>query len=183
MNFLGMFRKSRPAAPLLYARAVAAARAVEFFRDLGVPDTPDGRFDMIAIHIFLVLRRLRREGEAGAELAQALFDLMFADMDQNLREMGVGDLSVGKRVKALATAFYGRIAAYDAGLDADEAALDEALRRNLYRRAAPMPGQSAAVAGYIRASDRMLEAQALAQLAAGQVDFAPAPATRPTPGQ
>jgi cytochrome b pre-mRNA-processing protein 3 len=142
MRFPGHLRGSRvqTAANHLYSRIVTQSRLPAFYVDYGVPDTPDGRFDMIALHAVLVLRRLRRDHERTAPLAQALFDLMFADMDQNLREMGVGDLSVGKRVKALAKAFYGRLAAYNAGLDGADVQnrlLTSALRRNVYRNCSP----------------------------------------------
>ncbi|WP_374466727.1 ubiquinol-cytochrome C chaperone family protein, partial [Ferrovibrio sp.] len=91
----------------LYRAIVAQSRQAGFYREHGVPDSLDGRFDMIVLHSFLVMRRLRRIGAAAEPLSQQLFDLMFADMDSNLREIGVGDLSVGKKVKAMAQAFYG----------------------------------------------------------------------------
>jgi cytochrome b pre-mRNA-processing protein 3 len=127
----GPGRDVRDSAAMLYARAVEQARRPEFYSGLGVPDTLDGRFEMIALHVFLLLHRLKQSGEAAA-LAQALFDVMFQDMDQNLREIGVGDLSVGKRVKTMAKALYGRCAAYEAGLVEGDASLAAALRRNLF---------------------------------------------------
>ena len=104
-------------ASLLYEAIVGQARRPEFYRGLGVPDTIQGRFEMIALHAFLVLRQLRADGPGAARLAQALFDLMFADFDRSFRELGAGDLGVGRRVKTLAKAFYGRLVAYGAGLD------------------------------------------------------------------
>ena len=92
----------------LYGAVVAQARQVVFYRDLGVPDTVDGRFELIVLHMVLLLRRLNREGDDGAALRQALFDVLLDDMDRSLREMGVGDLGVGRRVKAMGKAFYGR---------------------------------------------------------------------------
>src|SRR5581483_7180724 len=127
-----LFRRGagqEPPAALLYRSVVEQARRPEFYAAFGVPDTVDGRFDMIALHMFLVLHRLKA---ADPDLGQALFDTMFADMDRSLREMGAGDLGVGRRVRAMAEALSGRIAAYDAGLSADDAALAGALRRNLY---------------------------------------------------
>lgn len=97
----------------LYAAIVAQARSESFYRDCGVPDTVDGRFDLIVLHTYIVLDRLRAEGEAGRKLSQQLFDTLFDDMDRSLREMGVGDLSVGKHVKRMASGFYGRMKAYD----------------------------------------------------------------------
>ncbi|MGB1548449.1 MAG: ubiquinol-cytochrome C chaperone family protein, partial [Alphaproteobacteria bacterium] len=99
----------KQSARTLYTQIVAQARRKEFYTAGGVPDTLDGRFEMLALHAFLVLYRLKRLD--ADELAQALFDMMFADMDENLREIGVGDLSVDKRVKRMVSAFYGRVVA------------------------------------------------------------------------
>jgi cytochrome b pre-mRNA-processing protein 3 len=162
------------AAAALYTAIVARARDPSFYARRGVSDTTDGRFDMIALHAFLVLRRLKRE-QAPAGLAQTLFDHMFADMDRNLREMGVGDLSVGRRVKEMASAFYGRVAAYDAALAGpagdDDAALCDAIARNIYRKSAPGPDDLALMAGYVRRAAAALDAVPGAALARGDVDF------------
>lgn len=165
----------------LYAAVVAQARRPEFYTVLGVPDTPDGRYDMIALHVCLVLRRLRASDDVRARpFAQALFDTMFADMDQNLREMGVGDLGVGRKVKALAKGLYGRLAAYGAGLDnADAVDLDGALRRNLYRKCQPDDAQVAALAGYTRDEARRLDAASIDQLSTGDVGFGAPPNPHP----
>jgi cytochrome b pre-mRNA-processing protein 3 len=109
-----------------------------FYADLGVPDTVDGRFDMVSLHVYLVVRRLGQLAEPGPELAQAVFDAMFSDMDVDLREDGVGDLSVGRRNRAMWEAFHGRAAACRTALAAaDDAALEEALLRNVWRGALP----------------------------------------------
>ncbi len=184
MTFLSFFGNrgkgfSEPALGL-YRAAVAAARAPEFYARLGVPDTPDGRFDMIAIHVFLALRRLGQEQgparDAARGIAQELTDLLVADMDRNLREMGVGDLSVGKQVKALAAAFRGRVAAYDAALDRpdDAGALAEALGRNVFRQAgrAPEDGISR-IAEHIRTVAAALADQPWPSIAAGTIIFPP----------
>ena len=99
----------------LYGAAVAAARDPFLYTALRVPDTLDGRFDMIGLHTFLLIQRLKREPAPGPALAQAVFDAMFSDMDINLREMGVGDLSVGRKVRVMWEAFHGRAAAYADG--------------------------------------------------------------------
>src|SRR5687767_10591046 len=101
-------------AAALYAAAVAQARQPAFYVALGVPDTLEGRFELIVLHVHLLCRRLGALGESGAALAQALFDCMFRDMDRNLRELGVGDPSLPRRIKAMLEAYYGRIKAYDA---------------------------------------------------------------------
>ncbi|MGY3445151.1 MULTISPECIES: ubiquinol-cytochrome C chaperone family protein [unclassified Bradyrhizobium] len=119
------FRKPRVPArstiETIYGMIVTQAREPLFYRDLGVPDTVNGRFDLLLMHLWLVLRRLK-SADGGAELSQALFDHFCIDMDDNLREMGVGDLTVPKRMQAFGEAFYGRTAAYDlAAADSDEA--------------------------------------------------------------
>lgn len=165
--------RDRDPAAALYSAIVSQARRPVFYADLGVPDTVDGRFDMIALHAFLVLRRLR--GEPTADLAQDLFDVMFDDMDRNLREMGAGDLGVGRRVKTMAKAFYGRIAAYDHGLASGDGALGEALRRNLYRKAEPAARQLDALVAYVRREAAALERHDMRRLIAGDLAFGPAP--------
>ncbi|MEJ8573715.1 ubiquinol-cytochrome C chaperone family protein [Microbaculum marinum] len=120
-------------ANVLYGQIVAQARQPAFYAELGVPDTPEGRFDMIVLHVVLVMRRLRGEDARGRALAQALFDAFMADMDRNLREMGTGDLSVPRRVRGMAEAFYGRAGVYDSAIDANSAeGLQAALERNLF---------------------------------------------------
>jgi cytochrome b pre-mRNA-processing protein 3 len=143
---------------------VTQARAPEFYRELGVPDSLDGRFEMLALHVFVALRRLKQAGDEAR--AQALFDTMFTDMDRSLREIGVGDLSVGKRVKEMARALYGRIAAYEAGLAAsDDGVLIKALERNLFGTVTPPAAAPAALARYLRQAAARLDGVAPAALA------------------
>jgi len=128
------FRKPLASPPgtieAIYGMIVAQAREPLFYREFGVPDTVDGRFDMVLLHLWLVLRRLRTV-EGGAGLSQALFDHFCSDMDANLREMGVGDLTVPKRMQKFGEAFYGRAAAYDAALAAGAEPLAQALCKNV----------------------------------------------------
>lgn len=178
MKFPRLFRDpaAKDAAHRIYSRIVEQSRLPAFYVDCGVEDTPDGRFDMIALHASLILRRLKRDGEASAELAQEVFDLMFADMDQNLREMGVGDIGVGKRVKGMAQGFYGRLAAYDAGLAApSDEDLMAALKRNLFRKSSPADAQVAAVAAYVRRESASMDSQATEAFIMGTVNFGPPP--------
>lgn len=172
----GFFRSSRDRqkARRLYTAILARARDPLFYEDFQVPDTLDGRFDMVALHVFLVLRRLKRDRPETADLSQALFDLMFVDMDENLRELGVGDLAVGRRVKDMAKAFMGRLAAYEEALEeGDDEALAAALRRNLFRGTSPATDRVAAMATYIRRQDQGLAATALATLTGGERLFPP----------
>jgi cytochrome b pre-mRNA-processing protein 3 len=128
------FRKSR--APLhrtievIYGMIVAQTREPLFYRDLGVPDTVNGRFDLLVLHLWMVLRRLK-SAPAGTDLRQALFDHFCNDMDANLRELGVGDLTVPKRMQAFGEAFYGRSAAYDLALAEGAEPLAQALCKNI----------------------------------------------------
>lgn len=165
----------RDAARLAYLRVVEQARRPGFFTDAGVPDTLDGRFELICLHAFLYLRRLKRERSQTAPLGQRFFDEMFADFDRSLREMGTGDLSVGREVKRMAEAFYGRIAAYEEGLAADDAMLQPALARNLFGTAPPTPARLAAMAGYVRREAAGLDRQDTAALLAGRLAFGEPP--------
>jgi len=179
MSLASLFRRNRhrDAALRLYHAIVAQARAPVFFVGFGVPDTFDGRFELIALHGYLVLNRLKAERPRTAALAQDLFDVMFADFDRGLREMGVGDLGVGRQVKTMAQAFYGRIGAYDEGLAADgPAPLAEALRRNLYGTVTAADRDIAGIAAYLRRCVAEIAAQPVARLIAGEVSFAALPA-------
>ena len=173
------FRKdpSLDAATALYAAAVEQARSPRLYADFGAPDTVEGRFEQVALHVYLVLRRLKGgapDAEAGPDakrVSQKLFDVMFQNMDDSLRELGVGDLSIGKKVRKLAENFYGRVAAYEDALkdDAPEDALARALGRNIFGdEAAPA---AARLAGYVREAAAAMEAQPAARIAGGVVRF------------
>jgi cytochrome b pre-mRNA-processing protein 3 len=181
-GFLGRNRFERVGYEL-YSAAVAAARdpalygpafhGPAFHDEVGVPDTLDGRFDLVGLHAFLLIRRLNGLPPPGPELAQAVFDAMFNDMDVNLREMGVGDLSVGRKVRAMWEAFHGRATVYQAAIEAgDPAALAAALERNVWR-GAPAPG-AAALARAALAQDAFLSRQDFSELRRGVARFLPA---------
>jgi cytochrome b pre-mRNA-processing protein 3 len=158
----------------LYGAAVRAARDPAYFEQLGVADTLDGRFDLLGLFAALLIRRLRALPPPGADLAQAVFDAMFADMDFNLRELGVGDLAVPKRVRAMWEAFHGRALSYEPALASrDQAELAAALARNVWR-GAPPDGAAARLAGAALLQDEHLAQFDLAALRAGQVEFRPA---------
>jgi cytochrome b pre-mRNA-processing protein 3 len=162
------------AAAALYASILDHAREPRFFASLGVPDTVDGRFETLALHEFLVLCRLKSEpSEAATGLSRALLEAFFADMDRSLREMGAADLGVGRRVKAMAQALFGRIGAYEKALaEAGDAALEAALRRNLYGTIdMPRLADLATLARYVRRQHATLAAQPLSELRAGRVEF------------
>lgn len=158
----------------LYLTLVEQARHPQFYGPAGVPDTLDARFEMIVLHAYIVIRRLRGSGEEGGRIAQSLFDQMFADMDRNLREIGVGDLSVGKQIKRMAKRFYGSVDAYDRGLEApDDDALAAALERNVFGQDGPPTKAARSLSRYV---SREMGAQAKAdegELLSGRVRFGP----------
>jgi cytochrome b pre-mRNA-processing protein 3 len=167
------------AAELAYRRVVEQARQPVFFTEGGVPDTVDGRFELICLHAFLYLRRLKCERPGSAALGQRFFDVMFVDFDRALREMGTGDLSVSREIRHMAQGFYGRIAAYEEGLAAGDAMLQPALARNLFGTAPATDAQLAAIADYIRREAAGLDRQPAAALLAGDVAFGPPPIIAP----
>ncbi len=163
----------------LYTDAVRAARSPLYFTELAVPDTLDGRFDLVGLFVALLIRRLRAIPDCGAAMAQAVFDAMFADMDHNLRELGVGDMAIAKRVKAMWEAFHGRAQAYQTRLDAQDAAgLAEALERNVWRGEAPA-GSAVRLADAALVQERHLAAQGNERFTAGHSCFLPAEETMP----
>lgn len=180
--FNRLFRSNRSAnrliAEAIYDQIVAAARQPLPYAQWNVPDTPLGRFEMLALHLFLVLHRLRGEGAAADALGQELADTFFLDVDHSLREFGIGDMGIPKRMKKLARMFYGRATSYGGAIDADDpTALAAALARNV------MPGTddwagSGPLAGYAIAADKALRGQRTGDLLAGKVTF-PAPSSPP----
>lgn len=181
MRLLSWFRtgrRTRDAAHTLYTAAVERARTPEFYAELEVPDSVDGRFDMIVLHMFLLLERLRQDDTPAQELSQALFDLMFQDMDRSLRELGVGDQSVGKRIKQMISAFYGRMRAYGEAAD-DPARLGEALGRNLYRQHRAAPTTLVRMAAYVQAARRELARQPFERLVDGEIEWPSLPLETP----
>ena len=179
MAIAKLFGKAAPADPAmdLYDVIVQQARQPEFYRVCGVPDTVDGRFELVALHVFLVLHRLKTDGAANTrDLGQGVFDIFVQDMDASLREMGAGDLGVGKRVKAMIRGLYGRIGAYDAALGGEQELLEQALQRNLYGTVSPSRQDVGRMADYIRGEVAALGQRPTAELAAGQVSFGRVPA-------
>ena len=169
---LARFRRNSQARTIhaLYGAIVAQARSVTFYADCRVPDTVEGRFDLIVLHLVLLLNRLGRSAEAWRGLGQELFDAFCGDLDANLREMGVGDLAVPKRMQAFAEAFYGRQAAYLAALAAaDQRVFEKALARNIFP--AGNDAGAAQLAHYARAVVTSLDAQDDGALLRGEVVF------------
>jgi cytochrome b pre-mRNA-processing protein 3 len=170
----------RAAAETAYRRIIDHARDPAFFTGFGVPDTIDGRFEMICLHAFLYLYRLKSDRPRSAALAQAFFDAMFADFDRGLRDLGTGDLSVGRQVKRMAQGFYGRVQAYEGGLAQDGAALAAALARNVFGTTGQSATASTALAGWVRCAATALATQRFEELCAGAIRFPP-PSVVPSP--
>jgi cytochrome b pre-mRNA-processing protein 3 len=154
---------------------VDQARQPGFFGEIGVPDTIDGRFELICLHAFLFLHRLKGESPATTELGQRFVNAMFADFDRSLREMGTGDLSVGREVKRMAQALYGRIQAYEGGLSGGDAMLKAALARNLFGTVRAVEPALDAMAAYVRGEARRLREEPTARLVAGEISFGAPP--------
>lgn len=165
------FRKS-PAlegAESLYAAAADQARTPVFYTQMGVPDTVEGRFEMTALHVWLILRQLKGNDPKTRAVTQKVVDVMFASFDDALRELGVGDLVVGKKVRKMAENFYGRVQAYDGALEDDDEALAAALARNVYESADARI--AAPLADYVRAAAQLIDDQAPEEMMRGIVLF------------
>jgi cytochrome b pre-mRNA-processing protein 3 len=172
MTFLkSLFGRSTPQNDLhpLYAAIVAEGRAPHWYREGGVPDTLDGRFDMIALVLSLAL--LRMETLDASEDTARLAELFVTDMDGQLRQIGIGDLIVGKHIGRMMSALGGRLGAYRAALT-NERSVEEALERNLYRGEAPAAAAMAHTAAAFRTLASQLDALDITALRAGRIGSA-----------
>lgn len=168
-------RRRRDLGRRLYAAVREQARHPALYGADGAPDTVRGRFELICLHGALLVRRLNTEGEAGRDAAQLLFDALFRDLDEALREIGVGDAGVGKRVRRMAEAFYGRLRAYGAALDAgDRALLSGAIARNVLDAASSGP-VSDRLADYALAAETALKQAPAEQVLQAGPELFPAP--------
>lgn len=156
----GLFRKKKQNQPIIdrqYASLTSAARVPFFYSDLGVPDTVMGRFELLSIVMILFFRRTAKSGTSGQELAQEIIDAFFQDLDHSIRELGIGDPGVPKRMKKLAGMFYGRLESYAAALEAkDRDGLAEALARNIHPKAEAAHPMGGLAEWMIAAEDRLL---------------------------
>jgi cytochrome b pre-mRNA-processing protein 3 len=162
-----LFERKPEPEQVLYEAIVAAARQPLFYIEMAVPDTVDGRFDMIALHLFLVLDRLKDDQPEAVR--QGLVDVFFRDMDRSLREMGVGDLSVGKKVRKMAEVFYGRVDAYRKAVSEGESALSDAFARNVYAEGGVE--QAPKLAHYAWIARAKLDLQSVDSIMKGQLNF------------
>ena len=171
-----LFRRKPPdPADALYVAIVAQARQPGFYLDHAVPDTVEGRFEMILVHLAVFFDRMKGEAPEAGAVAQRVVDTFFLDMDRSLREMGIGDISVPKKMKKLGDAFNGRMLAYTAALaDGQSEALTAAIARNVLTT--PDLAAAGRIAGYLLDSAARLKAAPVADLIAAQLPFAPVPA-------
>ena len=155
----------------LYAAAVEQARQPALYRQFGTPDTVEGRFEQVAIHVYLILRRLKNDAPGADKVAQKLFDVMFQNFDDSLRELGVGDMSIGRKIRALAENFYGRVAAYEDALspNAPKADLATALGRNIFED--ENADSASGLADYVRETAVLIDAQPVSRIVGGIVRF------------
>lgn len=166
----GLFRKSpsTDAVYAVYSAIVAQSRQARFYADWGVPDTVTGRFDMISLHLALLFRRLRSEGDEASRFAQAVFDLFFRDMDRSLREMGVTDIGVPKKIQKMTSAFYPLLASVNEAIDSgDPATVEAVLTRNILAEGSATGAP--ALAAYLIAEAGRIEAQPVTDIVAGRI--------------
>ena len=169
---LSLFRKKTATEPVyaVYNSIVAQSRQPVFYAELGVPDTVTGRFDMISLHMALLFRRLRHGPKPAKDFSQAVFDLFFKDMDRSLREMGVSDLGVPKKIQKMGNIFFGLLAAMNEAMDRNDAeALAGVLARNIFD--GQDTPQLRALADYVIARDADLAAQPIEAITAGKLTF------------
>ena len=152
----------------LYGRLVALARSRPFYADLGVPDSPEGRLELLMLHVVLMLRRLGREGDAAAPVARALSERFVTDMDDCLREMGVGDVAVARKVKKAAAALMDRMRDYSAVLaTGDNVGLAKLIAAHVTRADEPTSSSATTIAAYTMEMEAALTAAPLDALIAG----------------
>lgn len=172
--FLDRWLKPRPAKAAgakLYASAVAQARSAVFYRDFGIRDSMEGRFELFSLHVIFLVERLKGQGEAAAETSQAVFDSYVKGLDDAFRQIGVSDTAVGKKMKKLAGAFYGRLKAYDEAVASlpDEAAVAAFLARNALEERGE--GDVAALTAYVIKTRKALAEQSLDAVLQGDVTW------------
>jgi len=174
-EMFSLFRRSDPAydaARALFDALAAQARKPEFYKAWGVEDSMDGRFDLLTLHAFLAMEALRGSGEAGKAMGTHLATTLFQSLEEALRDLGIGDMGMSRRIKAMANAFYGRLSVYSEANEQD--ALQAALLRNLYRGNAEMTSHAANMAAYVLAALRGLRTpEARAEALAGRIAFPP----------
>tara|TARA_B100002003_G_C14039999_1_gene501175 strand:+ start:205 stop:777 length:573 start_codon:yes stop_codon:yes gene_type:complete len=170
----GLFKRKKPyeqEAALLVGTISMQSRRLEFYEEFEVPDTTEGRFDLLLVHLFLLISRIKDE-PGGDVLAQSVFDTAFLNIDEGYREIGISDMGVPKRMKKLMLAFNGRMHAYSEAIKAGLPELEKALDRNIYnivniQNGAVLPS----LAEYILANKDYLEKQSREHIFSGHIEF------------
>ncbi|KZL16738.1 Ubiquinol-cytochrome C chaperone [Pseudovibrio axinellae] len=168
----GFFRRRKDTSVrITYERIVAQARQPVFYERYGIPDTSEGRFEMIVLHAFCVFHRLREEDTVARKFAQAVFDYFFEDMDQSMRELGIGDEGVRRRVRVMVESFYGRASSYMEALEnKDDTALFDAFERNIYGQSCE-PVAVRALVHYMHEAVAGLAVLPTKEILAGDIEF------------
>lgn len=167
---MSLFRKDQKSGlpHSIYDEIVKQARNPWFYAECGAPDTVEGRFELLTIHVYLVLQRLKNQGEEATQLSQKIFDVFFENMDDSLREMGVGDLSVGKKIRIMAEAFYGRVGAYEECINKQSVKpLSQAISRNVFAK--ENAAGATAIADYLRQAKAMFEKTPIDKILSGEI--------------
>ncbi len=154
-----------------YLEIARHARQPAFYAAMGVPDSLDGRFEMLCLHAFLLFRNLKGRGDQAKDFSQAVYDAMFENLDAGLRELGASDIGLGRRIKAMTEALNGRIHAYERGLDSGRAELKDAIRRNVFGTVESNSQALEAMAHYVELTDWRLRDFETARLMAGPLAF------------
>ncbi len=163
----------------LYAQIAEQARLPYFFEKWAAPDTVEGRFEILTVHMHLALRRLKRDDK---NLSQAVFDVFFKSMDDAMREMGVGDMAIGRKIRGLAEAFYGRVGVYEEALEgADQEKLADAITRNVFE--AETHVSAGDIAQYVMACEDAISAQSLSDIIASGFAFTDPAAVQRLPAE
>ena len=153
----------------LYNSAMKASRNPYLYKTCGVEDSLEGRFEMICLHVVLIIHRLNEDYERTAELSQSLFDAMFADMDQSLRQIGIGDMGIPRRMKHMMKSFNGRIHVYTEALEArSRKKLEEAIKRNIFNS---LKKNSDKLVEYVMRQKKHRKKADIDQLIDGEVSF------------
>ncbi len=164
-------RPAKAAGAKLYARAVSQARSARLYAEMGVRDSMEGRFELFTLHVVLLLERLKGQGDIAAETSQATFDAYVRGLDDAFREIGVSDTAVGKKMKKLAGAFYGRLKAFDEAVASvpDRTALSAFIARTVLEERGE--GDVEALTAYVISARDALADQSLESLLQGEAQW------------
>ena len=174
LDFLFGYKKLKNVGYKLFSKIIEQSRVSEFYSRLGVEDSLDGRFDLMAVHMVILLDKLDQEkdNKKSARLKRILQEIMFDNLDLTLREIGVGDLGVGKKIKVMAEAFYGRMTVYQAAFkEGDTDLISEALLRNLYRGKVIDKNILSDMSAYVRKQHKNIASQPISEIMHGEIEF------------